>query len=103
MTSQSKIRNYILENYLFTDESLKTMNDDKPLGAVTLKTFQNQLESDERIKATMQNAKNGELMPGIPQMMAYWSVEGPAIENALTKRQTVKQALATAEKQILSK
>ena len=92
-----------LENYLFTDESLQIMNSDKPLGAVTLKTFQNKLESDPRIKSTMENASHGELMPGIPQMMAYWSVEGPAIENVLTGRQTVKQALHSAEKQILSK
>jgi maltose/maltodextrin transport system substrate-binding protein len=90
-----------LENYLFTDASLKLMNDDKPLGAVTLKTFQNMLESDSRIRSTMQNAANGEIMPGIPKMMAYWSVEGPAIENALTGRQTVDEALETAEKQIL--
>ncbi|MGR5457418.1 maltose/maltodextrin ABC transporter substrate-binding protein MalE, partial [Vibrio alfacsensis] len=61
-----------IENYLFTDEALKTINNDKPLGAVTLKTFQNSLESDARIKSTMLNAENGEIMPAIPQMMTYW-------------------------------
>lgn len=33
------------------------MNKDKPLGAVTLKSFQQTLEQDERIKATMINAE----------------------------------------------
>ncbi len=90
-----------IENYLFTDEALETINNDKPLGAVTLKTYQNSLESDARIKSTMLNAENGEIMPAIPQMMTYWISEGAAIENALNGRQTVEDALTTAENQIL--
>ncbi len=90
-----------LENYLFDDAALKVMNDDKPLGAVTLKTFQKILESDERIKATMLNAENGEIMPNIPQMTAYWFAEGAAIDNAMQGKQTVKEALDTAAKQII--
>ena len=89
-----------LENYLFLDESLKIMNDDKPLGAVTLKSFQKLLESDERIKSTMINAENGEIMPNIPQMSAYWFAEGAAIDNAMQGKQGVKEALDMAAKQI---
>ena len=89
-----------LENYLFQDEALKIMNDDKPLGAVTLKSFQKILESDERIKSTMTNAENGEIMPNIPQMTAYWFAEGAAIDNAMQGKQTVREALDTAAKQI---
>ncbi|NOI80162.1 maltose/maltodextrin ABC transporter substrate-binding protein MalE [Vibrio tubiashii] len=91
----------LLENYLFVDDALKIMNDDKPLGAVTLKSFQKILESDERIKATMTNAENGEIMPNIPQMTGYWFAEGAAIDNAMQGKQTVKQALDTAAKQII--
>lgn len=91
-----------LENYLFVDEALKTMNDDKPLGAVTLKSFQAILEKDDRIKATMTNAENGEIMPNIPQMTAYWFAEGAAIDNAMQGKQTVKEALDTAAKQIVN-
>ncbi|MGV2987679.1 maltose/maltodextrin ABC transporter substrate-binding protein MalE [Vibrio sp. E150_011] len=90
-----------IENYLFTNEALKTVNSDKPLGAVTLKNYQNELEADSRIKSTMTNAENGEVMPAIPQMMTYWISEGAAIENALNEKQTVNEALASAEKQIL--
>ena len=89
-----------LENYLITENGLKTMNDDKPLGAVTLKTFQQVLAKDSRIAATMTNAENGEIMPNIPEMTAYWFAEGAAIENAILGRQTVKEALDTAVKQI---
>lgn len=89
-----------LENYLYHDDALKVMNDDKPLGAVTLKSFQKILESDERIKSTMINAENGEIMPSIPQMTAYWFAEGAAIDNAMMGKQTVKEALDTAAKQI---
>lgn len=91
-----------LENYLFVDDALKVMNDDKPLGAVTLKSFQNILEKDARIKATMTNAENGEIMPNIPQMTAYWFAEGAAIDNAMQGKQTVKEALDTAAKQIVN-
>ncbi|GHY77805.1 maltose-binding periplasmic protein [Vibrio cholerae] len=76
------------------------MNKDKPLGAVTLKSFQQTLEQDERIKATMINAENGEIMPNIPQMTTYWFAEGAAIENALQGKQTAQTALDTAAKQI---
>ncbi|MEJ2766175.1 maltose/maltodextrin ABC transporter substrate-binding protein MalE [Photobacterium sp. MCCC 1A19761] len=89
-----------LENYLLTDDGLKKVNDDKPLGAVTLKSFQNELAKDSRIAATMTNAQNGEIMPNIPEMTAYWFAEGAAIENALNGRQSVKDALDTAAKQI---
>ncbi len=89
-----------IENYLLTNEGLKMVNDDKPLGAVTLKSFQNILAKDSRIAATMTNAENGEIMPNIPEMTAYWFAEGAAIENALLGRQTVKEALDTAASQI---
>ncbi|WP_299013426.1 maltose/maltodextrin ABC transporter substrate-binding protein MalE [uncultured Photobacterium sp.] len=89
-----------IENYLLTNEGLNKINDDKPLGAVTLKSFQNILSKDSRIAATMTNAQNGEIMPNIPEMTSYWFAEGAAIENALLGRQTVKEALDTAALQI---
>lgn len=89
-----------LENYVITDNGLETINNDKPLGAVTLKSYQKILEKDSRIAAAMINAENGEIMPNIPEMTAYWFAEGAAIENALLGKQSVKDALDTAVKQI---
>ncbi|HIF9341205.1 TPA: maltose/maltodextrin ABC transporter substrate-binding protein MalE [Photobacterium damselae] len=84
-----------LENYLLTDEGLATVNKDVPLGAVALKSYQKILSKDSRIAATMDNALNGEVMPNIPQMAAFWYAEKAAIGNVLTGRQSVDDALNT--------
>lgn len=89
-----------LENYLMTNDGLALVNKDKPLGAVALKSYQEQLEKDPRIAATMANAQNGEIMPNIPQMSAFWYAERSAIINAVNGRQTVPQALKDVETRI---
>ena len=89
-----------IENYLLTDEGLDQVNKDKPLGAVALKSYQDKLAKDPRIAATMENAQNGEIMPNIPQIVAFWYAEKSAISNAVSGRQTVKQALDDARARI---
>ncbi|GAM68166.1 maltose/maltodextrin ABC transporter [Vibrio ishigakensis] len=90
-----------IENYLLTNDGLRTVNNDKPLGAVALKSFQKELESDPRIAATMESAENGEIMPNIPQMNNYWNSAKNAIINVVDGRQSVDAALADAKKQML--
>lgn len=90
-----------IENYLLTDAGLEMVNNDKPLGAVALNSFQAKLESDPRIAATMQNAQTGELMPNIPEMAKFWYAEGAALNNAVTGRQTVNEALDAAAARIV--
>lgn len=89
-----------MENYLLTDSGLETVDKDKPLGAVALKSYQEQLAKDSRIAATMENAQHGEIMPNIPQMSSFWYAEKAAIVNAVSGRQTVKQALDDAQTRI---
>ncbi|MBY6198313.1 maltose/maltodextrin ABC transporter substrate-binding protein MalE [Vibrio hangzhouensis] len=89
-----------LENYLLTNDGLRKVNDDKPLGAVALTSFQNELGEDARIAATMDNAMNGEIMPNVPQMSAFWASAKNAIVNVVDGRQTVEAAVADAEKQM---
>lgn len=89
-----------LENYLMTDDGLTALNNDKPLGAVSLKSFQATLEKDPRIAATMQNAQKGEIMPNVPQMAAFWYAMRTAMVNAITDRQTVDAALKDAQGRI---
>ncbi|ORM71012.1 maltose ABC transporter substrate-binding protein MalE [Pantoea wallisii] len=86
-----------LENYLLTDGGLDAVNKDKPLGAVALKSFQQTLEKDARIAATMNNARNGDIMPNIPQMAAFWYAMRTATLNALSGRQSVDAALKDAQ------
>ncbi|WP_354623536.1 maltose/maltodextrin ABC transporter substrate-binding protein MalE [Psychromonas sp. MME2] len=90
-----------IENYLLTDAGLELVNNDKPLGAVALNSFQAKLEADPRIAATMQNAQTGELMPNIPEMSKFWYAEGAAINNAVQGRQTVSAALDAAAARIV--
>ena len=73
---------------------------DKPLGAVALKSFQEKLEKDPRIAATMANAQKGEIMPNIPQMSAFWYAVRTAVINAASGRQTVDAALKDAQARI---
>ena len=86
-----------LENYLLTDAGLDAVNKDKPLGAVALKSFQQTLEKDSRIAATMSNARQGDIMPNIPQMAAFWYAMRTATLNALGGRQSVDAALNDAQ------
>ena len=89
-----------IENYLLTNDGLRKVNDDTPLGAVALNSFQEELNSDSRIAATMDNAMNGEIMPNIPQMSAFWYAEKAAITNVVTGRQSVEDALNTVAERI---
>jgi maltose/maltodextrin transport system substrate-binding protein len=90
-----------IENYLLTDEGLGKVNADKPLGAVALKSFQKTLESDERVKATMDNARNGEPMPSVPEMNSFWSAFETALKNVTSGRQSVDEALDAAARRVV--
>ena len=90
-----------IENYLLTDQGLAKVNADKPLGAVALKSFQKTLESDERVKATMDNARNGEPMPSVPEMNSFWSAFETALKNVTSGRQSVDEALDAAAKRVV--
>nr|ADO79536.1 holmium oxide-dissolving maltose-binding protein [synthetic construct] len=92
-----------LENYLLTDEGLEAVNKDKPLGAVALKSYEEELAKDPRIAATMENAQKGEIMPNIPQMSAFWYAVRTAVINAASGRQTVDEALKDAQTRLQSK
>ena len=89
-----------LLNYLLTDEGLDEMNKDKPLGAAALKSYETKLEKDPRIAVTMSNAKIGDPMPSVPEMNRFWSSLQTALKNATTGRQTLEEALKTAEDRI---
>jgi maltose/maltodextrin transport system substrate-binding protein len=91
-----------LEEYLLTPAGLKSVNDDKPLGAVALKEFQQQLAADERIKVTFDNAAAGEPMPSVPEMINYWTNLESALKNVAAGRQSVDAALADAAKRTVT-
>lgn len=90
-----------IENYLMTDEGLATLNDAAPLGAVTLKSYQKKLEEDPRILSIIQSAENGEIMPNIPEMSAFWYAEKAAILNSINQKQSPSDALNEAKDRII--
>ena len=85
-----------LEEYLLTPEGLAMVNADKPLGAVPLKAYQQELAKDERIKVTFENAQTGEPMPSVPEMIKYWTNLESALKNVASGRQSVDEALDSA-------
>lgn len=85
-----------LTEYLLTPENLAKVNADKPLGAVPLKAYQQELAKDERIKVTFENAENGEPMPSVPEMSSYWTNLESALKNVAAGRQSVDEALDAA-------
>ena len=91
-----------LENYLLTDDGLRTMNKDVPLGAVANKSYMKELSSDPRIKATYDNAVNGLLMPNVPEMGKFWSAMESTLLNITSRRQDYKSALNDAAKRIVN-
>ncbi|PAU51688.1 maltose ABC transporter substrate-binding protein MalE [Pseudomonas sp. PIC25] len=89
-----------LENYLLQVEGLKTVNADVPLGAVVNKAYMAELADDPLIKATFDSAQQGQPMPNVPEMGAFWSSMEPALGNITAGRQSVDDALNDAAKRI---
>lgn len=90
-----------IENYMLSPKGLKMIDDDVPLGAVANKEFMAELSTNPNIAATFKNAELGEPMPNIPEMGAFWSSMGPALQNITSGRQPVDSALNMAAKRIV--
>lgn len=91
-----------LENYLLTDEGLRMVNDDVPLGAVADISFAEEVGVDARIAATLVNAETGVPMPSNPEMGKFWAAMEPALQAITTGAQSVEDALRDAEARILA-
>lgn len=72
-SQQPELAKKFLEEYLTVYEGVKTMNDDRPLGAVANKKLMAELESNPHIAHTFAMAATGEAMPDIPEMRRFWS------------------------------
>ncbi len=89
-----------IENYMLSIKGLKMVDKDVPLGAVANKEFMAELSTNPNIAATFKNAELGYPMPNIPEMGAFWSSMGPALQNITSGRQPVEGALNMAAKRI---
>ncbi|MXU65261.1 maltose/maltodextrin ABC transporter substrate-binding protein MalE [Oceanomicrobium pacificus] len=91
-----------IENYMLTDEGLKTVNDDVALGAVASVSFAEQVGGNANIAATLENAIVGVPMPSIPEMGKFWAAMEPALTAITTGQSDVETALKGAEERILA-
>ncbi len=89
-----------LENYLLSEEGMRTFNSDGTLGAVAHIAYQQELESDPNIAATLENAELGMPMPNIPEMGAFWAAMEPALQNIGSGRQSPREALDAAARRM---
>lgn len=100
-TPNKDLANKFLQEYLLTDEGYEEVNNDILLGASALISYESKLEKDPRVVTLMANVKNGQLMPNIPEMYAFWSSLGSAFKSAISGKQSVDEALKTAEERML--
>ena len=92
-----------LEKYVSTADGLKAIDADVPIGVPALKSLCDEMTaSNPLIKATYENAKNGVVMPNIPQMGKFWSAIGTAIQLA-TNGQASPEAVLTEAKKNMEK
>lgn len=71
--------------------------------AAALRSFQRMLKSDPVVSVTLENARDGDLMPSVPEMSRFWSSFETALKTATTDRQSVDDALNTAARRIVRK
>ena len=90
-----------IQEYLLTDEGYEEVNNDIFLGASALLSYESKLEKDPRVLTLMENVKIGVLMPNIPEMYVFWSSLSSAFKSAVSGKQSVDDALKTAEERML--
>ncbi|MGI3061608.1 maltose/maltodextrin ABC transporter substrate-binding protein MalE [Vibrio alginolyticus] len=99
----SELAQEFIENYMLSMESLRFMNTQVPIGVPARIAFSQELAKQPRISASIANAKNGDVMPNIPQMMGYWHGLQTALTNVVDGRQSITDALNNLEQRVLAK
>jgi maltose/maltodextrin transport system substrate-binding protein len=98
-TPNSELASQFIEKYVTTSEGLKAIDADVPIGVPALKTLSEEMAAQNpRIQMTYENAKNGEVMPNIPQMGRFWSSMATAFQIATNGQASPQAALDDAKK-----
>ena len=98
-TPNSDLATQFVEKYVATADGLKTIDADVPIGVPALKTLSDEMAAkNPLIKTTYENAKNGDVMPNIPQMGKFWSSMATAFQIATNGQASPKAALDDAKK-----
>jgi maltose/maltodextrin transport system substrate-binding protein len=98
-TPNSDLAIQFIEKYVVTSDGLKTIDADVPIGVPALKTLSDEMAAkNPLIKTTYENAKNGDVMPNIPQMGKFWSSMATAFQIATNGQASPRTALDDAKK-----
>jgi maltose/maltodextrin transport system substrate-binding protein len=89
-----------LKNHFLTNDGLRAMNADVPLGIPALESFYNELAKDPLIAASKTAVDAGMLMPNVPEMGRFWSAFGSALSNATNGQAAPQKALDLAAQRI---
>ena len=93
-----------LEKYVCTENGLKAIDADSPLGVPALTALAEEMSAQNPlIKGTYENVLNGVVMPNIPEMGKFWSSMKAAFELATSGRASPEDALKGARKNIKSR
>jgi maltose/maltodextrin transport system substrate-binding protein len=96
------IARQFLENYAITDEGLAAANRLKPLGIPALNSlYETMSKGDELLREMKVCADDGEVMPNIPQMGAFWGAMGSALQIATNGQASAQSALTEARENML--
>jgi maltose/maltodextrin transport system substrate-binding protein len=98
-TPNSDLATQFIEKYVVTSDGLKTIDADVPIGVPALKALSDEMAAkNPLIKTTYENAKNGDVMPNIPQMGKFWSSMATAFQIATNGQASPRAALDDAKK-----
>ena len=98
-TPNADLATQFLEKYVCTQDGLKTIDADVPIGVPALSAlYEDMAGKNPLIKVTYDNAQNGVVMPNIPQMGKFWSSMASAFQIATNGQATPEAALTEAKK-----
>jgi maltose/maltodextrin transport system substrate-binding protein len=89
-----------IENYLFTLEGLRVVNQAEPIGAPASQAFFKELSVDPKLSVIMASANDGIPTPAVPEMGRFWDAMKSALLNFTQGRQSPESALKDAERKM---
>jgi maltose/maltodextrin transport system substrate-binding protein len=96
-SSNQDIAKEFIENFLVSEEGLRTMNDAKPIGIPSLTSLAEELDKANPLLRQMKICiEQGEVMPNIPEMGRFWSAVGAALQLATNGQASAEAALKEA-------
>jgi maltose/maltodextrin transport system substrate-binding protein len=93
-----------LENHLLRPEGLRLLDQAEPLGAPASRAYFAELRAQpgtgERVAGIMESARDGVLIPPIPEMGRFWTAMKSSLTNLTEGRQSPREALEAAARRI---